>query len=1041
MTLPKTSRLRGTTNEAILLLMRPSPSCALRTCRSCRLSIQHRTAIASAPTLARGYARKRRIEPPAIANKDEIEAWIRSDDAQFEAFGRRGRQQQFGSPRGSRRKLQSKRQTQRRRASEDTFEALLRAEEGHKRPYSPSSSPGSGCSQESGSFKPEPESWNETSTSESARLDSPYDRSMRGRSSHNKLRTRRSILRNAKISNTDDLIGLLDALREDSEPSNRPSTSKGTPALKSADEMVQDGVGQARLPVEASEEGSPIVADVDITQGPQAPASPTAHSHEPVRSEGDIALTGAAKDEISTVHSAGTDAVPAADLNVDEANTNASEWETENSIQDTAPELTESLGFGVERSTNYKARPTRKKDMKYRDELLYQKEVGIQALGKRVDALILRNPNKMTSSRVDVPIVERDQPSVPFDLQNVVGQPPEDANADFESEVFRNIDELRPSDTTVLRPAQFDELREALQSGFTTAQLRSYLQAQPKEAAEDIAPYNWVLEHFDIVGAVRDKSERDISGGKLGAVLRIMLRAWHLETHDEYEKVGKMAFVLRGDAWWLLNQPGSVLAKTIRQDLLGHSTKESFVLSEAGSTKSLILRTRRATVSAILARIDDAVKSIVSSTISGEENSVKQGDEWSDAHLQSLGDYTQTRITRNPGSSTLTVFWVPSADRPAPTENQADPAVRLESPADVVYRLIARKAFPRWEAPKLKGTTEALPLIPYERSLSSLSAGHRIRWNWARSASLHKNTPTSGVVQPRLDVWPKSSPVQLAATEKVVATFGHILWASGTTGKKRAGIQQGVLLPTVAHPAAFAKLIKRQEDEWPSIAKESAIVLHFEPHPGRAPTAEAFNVRLHVPVDPNTDLRNFTIPSTASLDLVAEKTTACNFPAAAVDARVHSQHLIPLDMDAEPIRTFLAASEFNLAEGRLRTPTSTTFEVPYPKGLNTPESQLTKDGLSAAATTETVPYLFVGLEVHQSVEMPWQGVTLRYNSIEAGLHGGQRQELSLVADVPRESSKEARRAVYESMVKLMTEVANGDHFSWSREGANMVGAA
>lgn len=201
----------------------------------------------------------------------------------------------------------------------------------------------------------------------------------------------------------------------------------------------------------------------------------------------------------------------------------------------------------------YKERAAREKRQKLRgDELLYQRDVGIKALGQTVDALILRNPNKMFTSRADEPLIERDQPSKPFDLQNVVGHAQEASAAQPQSELFRNIEELRPSDTTVLRRSQFEELQQALLDGFTTAQLRAYMQAFPKENVEDIAPYAWVTEQVDSLHSEQNpEMSRSV---KSSFVLRIMLRAWHLETQDEYEKVGSMRFQLRQDAWWLLNR-------------------------------------------------------------------------------------------------------------------------------------------------------------------------------------------------------------------------------------------------------------------------------------------------------------------------------------------------------------------------------------------------------------------------------------------------------------------------------------------------------
>jgi hypothetical protein len=72
--------------------------------------------------------------------------------------------------------------------------------------------------------------------------------------------------------------------------------------------------------------------------------------------------------------------------------------------------------------------------------------------------------------------------------------------------------------------------------------------------------------------------------------------------------------------------------------------------SSQNDKNSLILRTSRATVSAILARIDDAVKSIASSTVPPGHLKAIKAQTWSQAHLDALANETHTRIVRDPSS-------------------------------------------------------------------------------------------------------------------------------------------------------------------------------------------------------------------------------------------------------------------------------------------------------------------------------------------------------------------------------------------------------
>lgn len=200
----------------------------------------------------------------------------------------------------------------------------------------------------------------------------------------------------------------------------------------------------------------------------------------------------------------------------------------------------------IETIAEGKVRPRRK----YGDELLYQKEVGVKALGKDFDALILRNPNKMASSMVDVPIVERDQPSIPFDLKSVVEATQHSEVADSQADLFRTIEELRTGEATVLRQSQFDEVQSALLEGFTTDQLRDYYRNQPKAEPESPGSYSWITRHY---GLPQTTAPSVRLGSKPGFAQRIMRDIWCLETHEEHEKLIEAAFAIQIDAWWLLD--------------------------------------------------------------------------------------------------------------------------------------------------------------------------------------------------------------------------------------------------------------------------------------------------------------------------------------------------------------------------------------------------------------------------------------------------------------------------------------------------------
>jgi hypothetical protein len=76
-------------------------------------------------------------------------------------------------------------------------------------------------------------------------------------------------------------------------------------------------------------------------------------------------------------------------------------------------------------------------------------------------------------------------------------------------------------------------------------------------------------------------------------------------------------------------------------------------------------------------------------------------------------------------------------------------------------------------------------------------------------------------------------------------------------------------------------------------------------------------------------------------------------------------------------------------------------------------------------------YAFRGLEIHQTVEMPWRDHTLRYSSIEAGQHGGQRQELTLQAGLPGYPGTSFKGKKRNSFLQLVEDMATGQCFSWT----------
>lgn len=242
------------------------------------------------------------------------------------------------------------------------------------------------------------------------------------------------------------------------------------------------------------------------------------------------------------------------------------------------------------------------------------------------------------------------------------------------------------------------------------------------------------------------------------------------------------------------------------------------------------------------------------------------------------------------------------------------------------------------------------------------------------------------------------------------ATFGHILHSD----KPVLGKGRRILSPVVPHPAALTDVAAQDQP----VQQEAAIILNFSPpspsQHNATSSAPPPQVRLSLPIDPDTDLSSFRFPPNSTLHgIIRAPTTDLLFPKESVDTRVTQQLLLALDVNQPSIQEFLAASEFNLLEGRLRTPSHTVFTLPS-HSLS----------MESSAGTQDIPYIFTGLEIHQTVEAAWHNHTLRYTSIEAGQHGGQRQELSLH---PASSSSFDEKA----FLQVIEDVATGKLVSWN----------
>ncbi|KAI0008658.1 mitochondrial inner-membrane-bound regulator-domain-containing protein [Xylariaceae sp. FL0662B] len=234
------------------------------------------------------------------------------------------------------------------------------------------------------------------------------------------------------------------------------------------------------------------------------------------------------------------------------------------------------------------------------------------------------------------------------------------------------------------------------------------------------------------------------------------------------------------------------------------------------------------------------------------------------------------------------------------------------------------------------------------------------------------------------------------------------------------------------------------------------------------------------PPDPILELRLATsdreVRGVESLRAITATSIAdVMLPAAPVDMRFTQTEYVSLEGDRakleawQPLADFLGGARLDLAKGKLEMPSRQRF--PLPRRLFPANSSYLKRGRKPDATDpDAIPYVnpdptptpdannpdanpdannpdelvsisyeFVGLELHRSVSMPFEGHTLTYTSIEAGQGGGRRAEVTLepaplAADKETSGVEQDPKALQEDLVACCRRFATANDALW-RTGA------
>lgn len=191
-------------------------------------------------------------------------------------------------------------------------------------------------------------------------------------------------------------------------------------------------------------------------------------------------------------------------------------------------------------------------------------------------------------------------------------------------------------------------------------------------------------------------------------------------------------------------------------------------------------------------------------------------------------------------------------------------------------------------------------------------------------------------------------------------------------------------------------------------------------HPDSAPRY-VLELHLEVPEDmPDDGVLAWEIsPRKFARAILSTKHTDLPLPDLPVDMRItRVQDTTLADVDSIPaLRDFINASSLGLSRGSLRTPP--TLRVPRDALADLPLS-------SEQGVDENLE--FIGLELRRAVQFPLAEHTLSYTSIEAGLHGGRRAEISL-AMTPAEGGVEDAEH-HQRYLDLAMSLASGNLVQW-----------
>ncbi|KAL7621247.1 hypothetical protein AAE478_008564 [Parahypoxylon ruwenzoriense] len=559
--------------------------------------------------------------------------------------------------------------------------------------------------------------------------------------------------------------------------------------------------------------------------------------------------------------------------------------------------------------------------------------------------------------------------------------------------------------------------------------------------------------------------------------VRILRECWGLSIAELNVGLGEVRVMFRAREFALLMRGTKRWITSTGRTWLDPGEKiESF-----STQRMLRIVTTKVKSAMLLKDLDETLKQIVTKHIPMNLVTSTPPD---DAVLDELGRLTNTYIRKTQASTRFQITWIETMTRAAQgivgvedlrhvvfrmlltaynPQYAARTAIYLANEDETVGGFVTdtiSKEKLEWKDRLDQWSRYVLPLVT---TGTKARAGRQTSLQTSSQTSLRRlDLPVQPQVRlvshgdgsPKFDedweIFPKTQypmhPVKWADDVKTTtkAHFGHLLHMDRSSKGSPPSLSYllthdhpRVLAPLAPHPLHLAKLQTSSRDAAHALIQtQSSLLLRLWPAPSlqwpkplRIVGHKSRWQGPYFPPGPILELRfavaNGQVKGAESLRAIrSTHVTDVLLPSSPVDIRFTQTEHASLEVSApeqlaawQPLADFLKPARLDLPHGKLEFPAHQKFPVRqdlFPRDGSNEDTVMNPEQLTS------ITYTFVGMELHHSISMPYEGCRLTYTSIDAGIGGGQRAEISLEpasrGDIPGTGTTSAAKNLHDDFL-------------------------